>query len=334
MGEPSELSLPPEDNNNGNIAADRIKGAIFGFALGDAVGFAMKNSKEYPHSEPIKGYPVGDWTALTDQLIVTFRCFKNALTVGNIIGSDQCKSNLAASLLKWSQSGLAECGDSAGHGITPSLGLIYNHDEFVSDPIKVAGDICTQSRGTFMGNAGLLRACIPMSDPQSAIESAVVACAVTHCDVRCISCAVIAAMMIHGVIFTSESAVDVMEFAFGMAEKSSNQLLDPPLKNIIVAAAAGKIDELKLTEVGKTDHVYKCLAIMVYAMQVIDVAERNETLPSFSKVIKKIASFGGDCDANCAAAGMIIGAYVGYNNLPLDWVNGLSHAKILHDLVV
>ena len=59
----------------------------------------------------------------------------------------------------------------------------------------------------------------------------------------------------------------------------------------------------------------------------------NGTLKSrtlaFEPLITDLIMLGGDADTNACFAGALVGAYLGYANLPLNWRNGLRHCSWL-----
>lgn len=40
-----------------------------------------------------------------------------------------------------------------------------------------------------------------------------------------------------------------------------------------------------------------------------------------------------DADTNAAVAGALLGARIGYNNLPKEWVAGIKYSKFLDDKI-
>ena len=49
----------------------------------------------------------------------------------------------------------------------------------------------------------------------------------------------------------------------------------------------------------------------------------------FEELMVKLIMEGGDADTNGAAAGALLGAYLGYANLPSHWKLGLAHNEWL-----
>merc|ERR1719235_2979601 len=107
--------------------ADRIKGLIWGAALGDAVGLATEFMKKqeaaqhYPDSSQLSPatrvedrhrsrWDLGDWTDDTDQLVLLL----DAVVAGNGVLDPQV---FADSLKQWRQKGFPDLGDKTGLGV-------------------------------------------------------------------------------------------------------------------------------------------------------------------------------------------------------------------------
>ena len=60
-------------------------------------------------------------------------------------------------------------------------------------------------------------------------------------------------------------------------------------------------------------------------------AERRMSL--FEELITRLAMAGGDADTNCAVAGALLGAYLGYSCLPTHWRAGLKNGEWLREKI-
>ena len=49
----------------------------------------------------------------------------------------------------------------------------------------------------------------------------------------------------------------------------------------------------------------------------------------FEQLITELTMAGGDADTNCAVAGSLLGAYLGVEALPSQWIDGLAHRQWL-----
>lgn len=50
---------------------------------------------------------------------------------------------------------------------------------------------------------------------------------------------------------------------------------------------------------------------------------------SFSEIIEEVISEGGDADTNAAVSGALMGCYIGYKNLPKEWIRSFEHLEWL-----
>ena len=140
----------PYESIEGDHVLNKILGAIYGQALGDAVGFCCEfYSKEkikdlygegeipFPINEKAKGGDIrnGDWTDDTDQLI---------LLMNTVVVSKEAVLDYKhfANLLKgWMKSGFPELGDVKGSGIGATVSSVCNQSCFLEDPHKASKTI-------------------------------------------------------------------------------------------------------------------------------------------------------------------------------------------------
>lgn len=100
------------------------------------------------------------------------------------------------------------------------------------------------------------------------------------------------------------------------------------LENELIHLCTLNLEELKLDEIYRIGYTYKCLGCVFWVMDIISKfvskAEEKSHL-SFEKIILKIVSECGDADTNAATAGSLLGAYIGYDELPQKWIEALPH---------
>ena len=82
------------------------------------------------------------------------------------------------------------------------------------------------------------------------------------------------------------------------------------------------LEELELDDEHKMGFTFKTAAAGVVAMRAHGL--------DFRRVVCSIAGEGGDADTNCAVAGALVGAAVGYAALPTDWLAQMPHGDWLH----
>jgi ADP-ribosylglycohydrolase len=80
-------------------------------------------------------------------------------------------------------------------------------------------------------------------------------------------------------------------------------------------------------------HVFEALGCSIYMLQTIKISLEHDMTPSFKKCIIRVAQEGGDADANAALAGATLGAYLGYSQLPHDWLANMPFFPWLAEIV-
>lgn len=332
---------------------DKIKGMIYGQLLGDACGlvteFKLKIEGikvEFPYKEKIRDWSPNDWTDDSDHMLLVMQSL-----IANDLKLDT--TDFAGRLVEWARHGFPECGDTRGLGLGGLTGMIIGDDRFKSSPELVAYDFWEGSGRLLAPNGSLMRTCAlsAIMDPATVKEYSARLSAVTHADPRCIASCVFFNAILHSLIYSTTSTDTIIREAINIARifitepkpsSDDTNTTKPPLHRFpkmyhddrftsteeefsywIKTAYTGQVADLKLDELGKIGYVFKCLSCGIYALQVIKVAKTNQLTPSFKKFIIKLAEECGDADTNCAVAGAMLGAYLGYSRLPVDWIEAL-----------
>jgi ADP-ribosylglycohydrolase len=99
------------------------------------------------------------------------------------------------------------------------------------------------------------------------------------------------------------------------------------------------LEDLKLTEIDNTGYILKTLGCGFYAYhQIIKREASDDSKESSSNFYKRIqleiVNCGGDADTNAAVSGQILGSYIGYSGLPMDWLYYLKHKKWLDQKLI
>lgn len=335
---------------------DKILGTIYGHALGDAVGlnteFKFKRDApkiEYPYKEPIRSFPICDWTDDTDHLILVMQSM-----ISNKFQFDP--KDIARRLKDWVDTGFEELGDTRGDGIGGSMNMVIAHNMFLEDPCAAASEIWHNSGKRLASNGSIMRTSIvgALPDPTIVEHWAANLSRVTHTDPRCVAACVLQSLIVGKIIYREVSAAEnidnlladavnvarsyiIPDFNQPTAETQYNSTFkdcDEELSHWVQLAYTKNIAELNLDDMVRMGYVFKCLACSIYSLQVIKIALKNSTNPSFKKVILKIASECGDADTNCAVAGATLGAYLGYSRLPQDWIIALPNRAWLNNIIV
>lgn len=87
-----------------------------------------------------------------------------------------------------------------------------------------------------------------------------------------------------------------------------------------------ELSALHLDDSQHMGYTFKTAACGIWALR---AALRSPApMSAFEPVIVQLAMAGGDSDTNCAVAGGVLGAFVGYDNLP-SWKTEMKHAQWL-----
>lgn len=89
----------------------------------------------------------------------------------------------------------------------------------------------------------------------------------------------------------------------------------------------GYKDQSKTNKIGYT---FKCMGAAFYALYLAVKDQTDGRSDIFRCIIEEIAAQGGDADTNGAAAGALLGAYLGYKNqFPSNWTDELADRPVI-----
>lgn len=338
-----------------------ILGAIVGAALGDAVGLQtdgrdaetvrerFSGGVSYPYSERVRGFPPLGWSDVTEQAILVMQ----TLTAYFASETDSPTLDLGRRLARWQKTGESAL-DSARAPVSsahrpgaPLRPAEITHDgakpprripadtttraiaqkDFLDDPIGAARSVT----GPKADNGALYRsiACAFTSSPA---EWAITFAEVTHADERCGASAVMLAGLVHNL---SRAASEPSGSAAQLAREASEPVSagravispDSPGRRHEFMRRLTESSSLKQLGLGQRDDQAYTLLTLACAMwafrQLVRTPPAKRDSALFQTTITELASQGGSACANCSVAGCVLGAVLGYDALPLDWVEDL-----------
>jgi ADP-ribosylglycohydrolase len=175
-----------------NEIVDKIKGTIFGQAIGDALGLgtefmdSAEIAQKYPNG--IRDYIdiyqdshrrrllVGEWTDDTDMML----CIANAIIDDEAVNL----THIARNFKEWAE------GEPMGIGLNTYK--VLKIGDYVDKPLDVAKLIWTMSRKESAANGGVMRTSIVGLLPNDIEKHAADICRLTHYDPRCVcSCVIV-----------------------------------------------------------------------------------------------------------------------------------------------
>ena len=290
---------------------DRIRGVLFGQAIGDALGLGTEFMsadevwERYPEGLSTYHQIVqdvhrsrwrqGDWTDDTDQ----FLCILDSLLEhGRVQPLD-----IAERFLRWSQIG--------GMGIGRTMYKVLNLPGYAAEPEKAARFVWERGHRDLAPNGAVMRTSIlgvwDHRDHQRVLANATAVCQLTHTDPRCIdSCCLISGLIastLRGEQATIHLPTDIVPD------------LDPRVIGHIMALHGKALEDHHLDEPDRIGYTLKATGAGWWAYH---------HAPDFAEGLLQVVHAGGDADTNGAVAGSVLGARFGFSTIPAPWVDGLN----------
>ncbi|QIK59901.1 ADP-ribosylglycohydrolase family protein [Dysgonomonas sp. HDW5A] len=295
---------------------NRIRGLIFGQAIGDGLGLASEfmTRNEVLHFYPngIKGYDdiiqdkhrsrwqKGAWTDDTDQML----CILNSLLEKKSIDL----KNIAQRFVEWKKSN--------GMGIGRHTNNILSVGNYADEPIKVAQLIWNMSGMKSAPNGAIMRTsivgCWNYSNWEQVRINTENICKLTHYDPRCVgSCVIISYIVSQTIQDKTILKSDILNIG---------DQYDSRIAEYIELSYQSDVNLLKLDEESKIGYTLKTLSAALWAYNYA---------PDFHLGLRLIIEQGGDADTNGAVAGALLGLKFGYIDIPKNLKEKLIGKDIL-----
>ncbi len=296
---------------------DKIKGTIYGQAIGDALGLGTEGmteeeiSQKYPngitHYSDIyqdrhrRRWKIGDWTDDTDMML----CIANAV----IKDKGVSLTTIAQNFKDWAM------GEPMGIGQTTYK--VLNLADYVEKPFDVSKLIWEMSYRKGAANGALMRTSIVGTFPKAVEECAVNICKLTHYDPRCVGSCVIVSELIHSLIY-KDFGLSYHDI-FDIAMKYDKRII-----GFIDLSLSPDIRTLELQDQKSMGYTLRCLSAALWAYW---------HARSFEDGLLAIVRAGGDADTNAAVACSILGAKFGYDAISEEYKEGLIYRKELDQVI-
>ncbi len=322
-----------------DTVCSRAFGAFLGGALGDALGLQVEGADaptiaerhpqglDYPYRGAFRGHATGDWTDATDSAVLVARSM--AAYFGGV--TDDPGADFAKRLVRWHKSGFPELGDVAGIGAESVVLRAMAQPGFADAPVDAARAIV----GPKADNGALIRAtaCAFTASPA---EWAVAFGETTHADPRALAAASAYALLLNSLAQLPDDAdippgIIVAPMAFGRG-----LIKEPARKDDFMARVTGTkaLAALELDGRDARSYAVRTLACAVWALRrLIRTPAAQRDAEFFKAAVREVAAAGGDASANAAVAGAVLGAALGLERLPADWLAALPHREWLEQEV-
>lgn len=296
---------------------DKIKGTIYGQAIGDALGLGTEFMDDYDmawkypngltHYSEIyqdrhrRRWEIGDWTDDTDMML----CIANAIIKDKGVNL----YTVAQNFKDWAN------GIPMGIGVNTFKVLMIG--DYVEKPFDVSKKVWEMSRYQSAANGGLMRTSIVGLLPTDVEQSAADICRLTHYDSRCVGSCVIVSELIHAQVYGLP--VPTYEQMIATSKK-----YDDRIEEFITLSQNDDIKALDLQEEGSIGYTLRTLAAGLWAYWHAE---------SFQNGLLAVVRAGGDADTNAAVACSILGAKFGFNAIPSEYIDGLFYRSQLEEVV-
>ena len=296
---------------------DRLKGTIYGQAIGDALGLGTEGMTDedmawkYPngikHYSEIfqdrhrKRWKIGDWTDDTDMML----CIANAVIKDKGVNL----TSIAQNFKEWA--------DDEPMGIGENTYKVLTIGDYVEHPLEVSKKIWEMSHEKSAANGGLMRTSIVGLFPKAVEECASNICRLTHYDPRCVGSCVIVSELIHSLVY-SDKGLSYHQIS------DIGRKYDERIPEFIDLSLSPDIRALELQDEDSVGYTLRTLAAALWAYW---------HARTFEEGLLAVVSEGGDADTNAAVACAILGAKFGYQAIPAEYKEGLIFREQLDDVI-
>ena len=296
---------------------DKLKGTIYGQAIGDALGLGTEGMTDedmawkYPngirHYSDIfqdrhrKRWKIGDWSDDTDMML----CIANAVIKDKGVNY----TSIARNFKEWA--------DGEPMGIGETTYKVLSFGDYVEKPFDASKMLWKMSHQKSAANGGVMRTSIVGLFPKAVEECAVNICRLTHYDPRCVGSCAIVSLLIHSLVYEEEklSYHKIVDIA---------QKYDSRIREYIDLSLNTDIRALELQDWDSVGYTLKTLAAGLWAYW---------NASSFEEGLLSVVRAGGDADTNAAVACAILGAKFGISAIPQEYIDGLIYKEQLDEVV-
>lgn len=296
---------------------DRLKGTIYGQAIGDALGLGTEGMTDedmawkYPqgirHYNDIfqdrhrKRWKIGDWTDDTDMML----CIANAVIKDKGVNL----TSIAQNFKDWAN------GEPMGIGENTYKVLMIG--DYVEHPLEVSKKVWEMSGKKAAANGGLMRTSIVGLFPKAVEECAVNICRLTHYDPRCVGSCVIVSELIHALVY-NEKRLSYHQIV-DMSRKYDERIVE-----FVDLSMNTDIRALELQDEESVGYTLRTLAAGLWAYW---------NARTFEDGLLSVVRAGGDADTNAAVACAVLGAKFGFNAIPQEYIDGLIYKEQLDEVI-
>ena len=342
--EPSEMTFSEASTKyDMKIAIDHMMGSIFASALGDSLGMSIEfcntNYAHFAFDVPLSylwntlpswshsdTFYRGTVTDDTEQAVMILR------TLGDCKGELNL-SHFATLMKQWASRGIPEHCQPYAFDVGATVGSAVFSKNYIEDPLSGSYKNTKKSRGNGCAMRTAPVGCFKFWDLNTVIKNAINFGCATHYNDVCSVCTILCSLLIAKNIqkkseiinnnnddnkstqMTNEEIDQTIDEAFDIVEKNMSDEFDV-INNkdeIMKYLKADNFEVLGLSgrQIG---YVLRATGCAVLALR--------KGL-NFMETMEQVLRWAGDADSNAAVAGGVIGAVVGFSNLPSEMLKYL-----------
>ncbi|KAJ3438514.1 hypothetical protein M0812_17703 [Anaeramoeba flamelloides] len=321
---------------------DKIKGCIIGNCLGDSMGlsteFLNKNQNSVYYSYGViypsdfildhhrSNWEQGDWTDDSDQML---------LILDNLLDGKGKLDEIdyASRLLNWAKYGIADFGDLAGNGLGRTVNSVLHHECFLTEPHKSSFEVWERYGKRGAANGALMRTSIlgipNFDDLDQVVDNTLTICKITHYDPRCRASSIALTTAIALILQGESDLEQILETAtkigakqFLIEENLEKEKIEEYSQDYIKYSKSNTWEDLKLDQSGQIGYTLKCFASAFVSLRKLGNSKDSSKV---LRILSELVWEGGDSDTNGAIAGALLGTWVGFSNLPKEWIMEMPH---------
>lgn len=297
-----------------HMVSNKIKGALLGYAIGDALGLG---TEFMTRSEIHRRYPQG----LTHYSQIIRDAHRSQWRRGEYTADTHIILALVNSLCENGQPDCIHCARKLqewflatdGQDVGSHIRMVLSHPDYAERPLEVARDVYEKQRYFEAHNESLGRAFIMGLWPEFDETKVSEIVQITHYDSRCVATGVVIARMAHDLLWHGRST----EFS---ELRHIGERIDKRVSPFINFAAEGTLDDFELDDDATLWYTRKAMGAALWALW-------HHSDPE--KALHEIVAAGGDADTNASLALGLMGIKYGFDALPKRLIEDLiGHEEI------
>lgn len=296
---------------------NKIKGCIYGYAIGDALG---RGTEFMTKAEARRRYPDG----LHEYSQIIRDAHRSSRKRGEYTGDTQVVMHLAESIIErqgvdymdfarrykdWFDH--QDSDDTDAH-----MRHVLQHTSFLTDPHATCREVYERQKLYEAPNEAMGRAMIVGLWPKDVERHATDNCRLTHWNTRCVASAVIVATVANELLWHRRMAeYDLLR---GIATRIDKEVLP-----YVEIAHHGTLSDLEIDDEDSYWYVRKNVAAALWSLW-------HHTDPA--EALHEVLSHGGDANANGALTMGLMGLRYGFSKLPASLVENLLGEERVADV--